>query len=112
MNRENTYRIQEYEQEVKKVQILNNNLQSENINLSNIVEKVNQDKKYITKLKEETEEVEEKKSRELVQKYQGSLSKILQSITKIKNKYQQEILILKNEVESMNIGFESKTRLN
>ncbi len=107
MNRENAYRIQEYEQEVKKVQILNNNLQSENNNLSNIIEKVNQDKKYITKLKEESEEVEEKKSRELIQKYQGSLSKILQSITKIKNKYQQEILILKNEVENMNIGFES-----
>jgi len=107
VNRENAYRIQEYEQEVKKVQILNNNLQSENNNLSNIIEKVNQDKKYITKLKEESEEVEEKKSRELIQKYQGSLSKILQSITKIKNKYQQEILILKNEVENMNIGFES-----
>lgn len=90
------------------MQILNNNLQSENNNLSNIIEKVNQDKKYITKLKEESEEVEEKKSRELVQKYQGSLSKILQNITKIKNKYQQEILILKNEVENMNIGFESK----
>jgi seryl-tRNA synthetase len=109
VNRENAYRIQEYEQEVKKVQILNNNLQSENNNLSNIIEKVNQDKKYITKLKEESEEVEEKKSRELIQKYQGSLSKILQSITKIKNKYQQEILILKNEVENMNIGFESMT---
>ena len=108
INRENAYRIQEYEQEVKKMQILNNNLQSENNNLSNIIEKVNQDKKYITKLKEESEEVEEKKNRELVQKYQGSLSKILQNITKIKNKYQQEILILKNEVENMNIGFESK----
>ncbi len=89
------------------MQILNNNLQGENNNLSNIIEKVNQDKKYITKLKEETEEIEEKKSREIVQNYQGSLSKILQYITKIKNKYQQEILILKNEVENMNIGFES-----
>ena len=106
-NRENTYKIQENEQEIHKLQLINNNLRAENANLTNILEKVSQDKKYISKLKEESEEVEERQKREINQNYQVYLSKILNNLTKIKSKYQQDILKLKNDVANMNIIFDS-----
>lgn len=89
------------------MQVVNSNLQSENDSLSSLLEKLNQDKKYISKLKEENEEIEEKKSRQIAQSYQSSLSQILQTMTKIKGKYQQEILLLKNEVEKLSVLYES-----
>ena len=92
--------------------MINSNLLSENENLISNLEKVTNDKKYISKLKEDNEEVEEKKNRELNQLYQISLSKILHNISKIKSKYQTEIIKIKNEVENSNIIFDSNFNLN
>jgi hypothetical protein len=94
------------------LELINSNLNSENENLISNLEKVTHDKKYISKLKEDNEEVEEKKNRELNQLYQISLSKILHNISKIKSKYQTEIIKIKNEVENSNIIFDSNFNLN
>ena len=85
-----------------------NNLKADNENLKLILDKVTQDNNIISKLKEENEELEERKIKEITQRYKYLLSNILQNLSKFKNKYLQELLKIKNEVENMNIIYESK----
>src|SRR5690349_19912381 len=107
VNRENIYRIQEMEAESKKVKSLNSNLKSEIDNLTRLLDKVSEENKYIVKSKEDNDEVEENKKREIVQKYQISLSDVLHTISKIKNKYHQEKIKMRTEIEIINNLYES-----
>jgi len=56
----------------------------------------------------ETEENGEVSKRSLIKDFQKNLGDMLIMVNKTKNKYQNEILKLKAEIENMNTSFESK----
>ncbi len=105
--RESQFNIQELEQENRKLNTTIHNLKAEIEKYIETIDKLKQDKNLVLKMKSETEELEDLSKKELVKRFQLSLGKILDLVSKTKKKYQHEIFQFKLEIEKLNSVIES-----
>ena len=106
--KEYAFKIQENEHEIKS---LNNNIskvKKENESLNETIEKLRIDKINLNKIKFENQENDHYSKRETIKKLQNNLTSITLYLSRMKNKYQQEIMNLKSEIENIHLSYESK----
>ncbi len=99
-----TYKIKEKEQENKNLINNLNKINVENEKLNDIVENLRSEKMSLKNSLTSNVDVKREQSKHFHQ----NISSILTAVVKTKNKYQQELLKLKVEVEGLNLYFESK----
>ena len=104
-----SYQIKELENDNKQLNNQINKLKLENEIIVENMEKVRQERHNLNLQKMETEENVEVVKREQFKSFQSNLTNILNIVIKTKNKYQQELVKIKSEVESIHSNFESKT---
>jgi hypothetical protein len=87
-------------------------LKKENEAMNETIEKNRKEIMSLNKFKQECYENDESTKRDNMKKMQNNLNNLAMLVSKMKNKYQQELLNLKSELDSIHLAYESEMNIN